>query len=259
KATTDLHRRFGDDAVVVLIDERVANLVLTADLGRTIRLEGCLGGNVPRNARPYGGAQSPCAKLAQLKPVKLVYGPGTFLNESVRAVQNAVTAQLRAIQRQVAAAPADQKAQAQAQAADEIKRLWLASGIQGIPQIDSKAFISQIVFDPARGADVPKARFAALFPSKDAALIQLRLRPDLTAAERARAIELIEQATQMPLFKLRRSRPPGPYVVSGVPVVTDALADSVTGGIAALLIAAVVAMALALLLLFKVRLRLLPL
>jgi uncharacterized protein len=259
EATDDLHRRFGDDAVVVLIDERVANLVLTADLGRTIRLEGCLGGNVPRDARPYGGARSPCAGLAELKPVKLVYGPGTFLNESVRAVQTAVTAQLRAIQRQVAAAPADQRAQAQAQAADQIKRLWLSSGIQGIPQIDSKPFISQIVFDPARGADVPKSRFAALFPSRDAALIQLRLRPDLTAQERSRAIDLIRRATRMPLFRLRRSRPPGPYVVSGVPVVTDALASSVTDGIALLLIVAVTAMALALLLLFRARLRLLPL
>jgi hydrophobe/amphiphile efflux-3 (HAE3) family protein len=256
RATQDLHRRFGDDAVVVLIDEHVANLVLTADLGRTIRLEGCLGGNVPRNAKPYGGAHSPCAKLAQLKPVKLVYGPGTFLNESVRAVQNAVTAQLRAIQRQVAAAPPDQRAAAQIQAADQIKRLWLASGIQGIPQIDSKPFISQIVFDPTRGADVPKARFAALFPSRDAALIQLRLRPDLSTHERTQAISLIRQATAMPLFRLKRG---GRYTISGVPVVTDALADSVTGGIAALLIAAVVAMALALLLLFKARLRLLPL
>ncbi|HKG37838.1 MAG TPA: MMPL family transporter [Conexibacter sp.] len=277
KTTDELHRRFGDDAVVVLIDERVANLVLTADLGRTIRLEGCLGGNVPSGARPYGGAQSPCAGLAKLKPVKLVYGPGTFLNESVRAVQNAVTAQLQALQQQVAnatAAAREQAAragldataqqqaadaartQAQAQATDTLKRLYLASGVQGIPQIDSKPFISQIVFDPARGADVPKARFAALFPSRDAALIQLRLRPDLTAAERKQAITLIRQATQMPLFRLRQG---GPYTVSGVPVVTDALAGSVTSGIATLLIVAVAAMALVLLLLFRARLRLLPL
>jgi hydrophobe/amphiphile efflux-3 (HAE3) family protein len=277
KATDELHRRFGDDAVVVLVDERVANLVLTADLGRTIRLEGCLGGNVPRGAKPYGGTSSPCAGLAKLKPVKLVYGPGTFLNESVRAVQTAVTAQLQALQQQVtnaAAAAREQAAragldataqqqaadaartQAQAQATDTLKRLYLASGIQGIPQIDSKPFISQIVFDPARGADVPKARFAALFPSRDAALIQLRLRPDLTAAERTRAIDLIRQATQMPLFRLRQG---GSYTVSGVPVVTDALASSVTSGIAILLIVAVAAMALALLLLFKARLRLLPL
>jgi predicted RND superfamily exporter protein len=256
KATDELHRRFGDDAVVVLIDERVTNLVLTADLGRTIRLEGCLGGNVPRGARPYGGARSPCAKLAQLEPVKLVYGPGTFLNESVRAVQKAVTQQLRAIQRQVAAAPPAQRAQAQAQAAEQLKRLVLSSGIQGIPQIDSKPFISQIVFDPVRGADVPKARFAALFPSRDAALIQLRLRADLTTDQRSRAIELIRKAVRMPLFASQHG---GSYTVSGVPVVTDALASSVTSQIGVLLAAAVAAMALALLLLFRARLRLLPL
>ncbi|HZV73245.1 MAG TPA: MMPL family transporter [Conexibacter sp.] len=256
RTTDELHRRFGDDAVVVLIDERVADLVLTADLGRTIRLEGCLGGNVPRGAKPYGGAGSPCAGLARLKPVRLVYGPGTFLNESVRAVQNAVTAQLRQLQQQVAAAPAAQRAQAQAQATDELKRLVLSSGIQGVPQIDDKPFISQIVFDPARGADVPKARFAALFPSRTAALIQLRLRPDLTAGDRSQAIALIRQAVRMPLFASQHG---GSYTVSGVPVVSDALASSVTGGIAVLLIVAVAAMALALLLLFRARLRLLPL
>jgi uncharacterized protein len=277
QATDELHERFGDDAVVVLIDERVADLVLTADLGRTIRLEGCLGGNVPRGARPYGGAGSPCAELAKLKPVKLVYGPGTFLNESVRAVQTAVTAQLQVLQQQIADATAAAReqaaragldataqqqaadaarAQAQAQATETATRLYLASGVQGFPQIDNKPFISQIVFDPARGADVPKARFAALFPSRDAALIQLRLRPDLTAAERSKAVELIRQATRMPLFGLRQG---GAYTVSGVPVVTDALADSVTSGIATLLIVAVAAMALALLVLFRARLRLLPL
>jgi uncharacterized protein len=277
QATDALHRRFGDDAVLVLIDERVADLVLTSDLGRTIRLEGCLGGNVPRGARPYGGAGSPCAGLARLKPVRLVYGPGTFLNESVSAVQSAVTAQLDALRRQVAEAAAAARAQAarqgfdataqqqaadaaraqaQAQATEALRQMVLNSGIQGIPQIDSKPFISQIVFDPARGADVPKSRFAALFPNRHAALIQLRLRPDLGAHERTRAIALIRDAVRMPLFRLQRG---GTYTVSGAPVVTDALARSVTGGIAVLLVVAVVAMALALLLLFKARLRLLPL
>jgi hydrophobe/amphiphile efflux-3 (HAE3) family protein len=239
RATDELHDRFGDDAVVVLIEQRVADLVLTADLGRAIRLEGCLGGNVPRDARPYGGPRSPCAALARLGPAKVVYGPGTFLNESVRAVQDAISAQLRA-----------------GLSATELQRLALSSGLQGFPQIDDRGFISQIVFDPARGADVPKARFASLFPSRDAALIQVRLRAGLTAAERSRAIELIRDAVRMPMFASQHG---GTYTVSGVPVVTDALAESVTDGIAALLVAAVVAMALALLLLFCARLRLLPL
>lgn len=239
KATDDLHQRFGDDAVVILVDQRVADLVLTADLGRLIRLEGCLGGNVPRGARPYGRPDSPCAALARTKPVRVVYGPGTFLNESVRAVQDAVIAQLRG----------------GATAAD-LQQLALQTGIQGIPQIDNRAFISQIVFDPQRGADVPKARFASLFPSRDAALIQVRLEPGLTAAERSQAIAQIRAAVRMPMFASEHG---GTYTVSGVPVVTDALADSVTGGIAILLVGAVVAMALALLLLFRARLRLLPL
>lgn len=277
RATDDLHRRFGDDAVVVLIDERVADLVLTADLGRTIRLEGCLGGNVPRGARPYGGERSPCAALARSRPVRIVYGPGTFLNESVRAVQNAVTGQLQLLQQDVAQAvavarrearqagmsPDEQQqvvdaasAAAQQQAASDLQRLALSSGIQGLPQIDSKPFISQIVFDPARGADVPKARFASLFPSRDAALIQVRLKPGLDAAQRAQAIEQIRAAVRMGMFASRHG---GTYTVSGVPVVTDALASSVTSGIAVLLAVAVGAMALALLLLFRARLRLLPL
>jgi uncharacterized protein len=277
EATDDHHRRFGGDAVVVLIRQRVAKLVLTADLGRTIRLEGCLGGNVPRGARPYGGARSPCASLARMRPAQVVYGPGTFLNESVRAVQDAFTAELGRLRAGVSQAVAAARAQAQAagltgdarrqavaaarasaeqQAASELQRLALGSGIQGLPQIDSKPFISQIVFDAARGADVPKARFASLFPTPDAALIQVRLRPDLTAGERSRAIELIRAAVRMPLFASRHG---GTYTVSGVPVVTDALGDSVTDGIALLLVAAVVAMALALLLIFRARLRLLPL
>lgn len=277
QATDALHRRFGDDAVLVLIDERVANLVLTDDLGRALRLEGCLSGNVPRGARPYGGARSACAGLARLRAVRLVYGPGTFLNESVRAVQDAVTAQLSQLQRYVAGAAAAARAQAasaglgaaaqqqaadaaraqaQAQATEALRRMVLASGIQGIPQIDSKPFISQIVFDPARGADVPKARFAALFPNRHAALIQVRLKAGLSASERSHAIALIRQAVRMPLFASQHG---GSYTVSGVPVMTDALASTLTGQIAALLIAAVAAMALALLLLFRARLRLLPL
>jgi hydrophobe/amphiphile efflux-3 (HAE3) family protein len=277
KATDALHRRFGDDAIDVLIREHLPQLVLTADLGRTIQLEGCLGGNVPTGAKPYGGAHSPCAALAQLKPARVVYGPGTFLNESVSTVQNALLAQLQAsrngVDQAVAAAVAQAKKEglsaaqqqqvaastrsaAEQQATADLERLALSSGIQGVPQIDSKPFISQIVFDGARGADVPKARFAYLFPNRNAALIQVRLRPELTSAQRARAIALVRAAVRMPMFASKNG---GTYTVSGVPVVAADLASAVTGGIALLLVAAVIAMALALLLVFRARRRLLPL
>lgn len=277
RATADFHDKFGDDAVFVLIRERVSDLVLTDDLGRATQLEGCLGGNVPPDAEPYGGADSPCAELERLKPARVVYGPGTFLNESARTLQDAFTERLASAQRAVeqaraagiararrAGASAARQRQAGERAAAaaqrlvlaELQRLAVETGLQGMPQIDDRGFVSQIVFDPARGADVPKARFAYLFPNRDAALIQVRLRDDLTTAERARAIELIRAATRMPMF---RSQHGGSYVVSGVPVVVDDLAGTLTREIALLLVAAVVAMAVVLLLVPRARPRLLPL
>lgn len=277
QATADFHRDFGDDAIMILIRERVADLVLTEDLRRTIQLEGCLGGNVPSGAEPYGGANSPCAKLAEFKPVRIVYGPGTFLNTASDALQTAIKEQIaaalasidRARAEAIAKAKKDGLPSAQQQilgkrAADaaqsaawaSLQRLAAVSGLKGNPQVDDAAFVSQIVFDPARGADVPKSRFAYLFPNADSALIQVRLRPNLSVAERRRALGLVEQAVRMPMFQLDRG---GTFTVSGVPVVIEELGDSLTGEIALLLGGAIAAMALVLLLVFRGRLRLLPL
>jgi uncharacterized protein len=277
RATADFHRDFGDDAIMVLIRERVSDLVLTEDLRRTIQLEGCLGGNVPSGAEPYGGVGSPCAKLAAFKPVRVVYGPGTFLNEAANALQSVIVAELSAAQQRSRAARADATKQAKARgmsaalqkeageraakASEDaswsaLQRLAASTDLRSLPQVDSPAFVSQIVFDPARGADVPKARFAYLFPSADAALVQVRLRPDLSAAERRRAIALVQDAVRMPMFRLGHG---GTYTVSGVPVVIEDLAGSLTSEIGLLLAGAVVAMALVLLLVFRGRLRLLPL
>lgn len=277
KATADFHRDFGDDAILVLVQERVADFVLTDDLGRAVQLEGCLGGNVPAGARPYGGDDSPCAKLAALKPARVVYGPGTFLNEAARALQDTLFAELTRARAEAATArraAEERAARAGGSAAEQqrageaaatrasqqvlaaVARLALDSGLRGMPQIDNRDFVSQIVFDPARGADVPKSRFAYLFPSRDSALIQVRLRDDLSQADRAQAISLVRDAVAMPMFRLRRG---GTYTVSGVPVVVDDLADTVTSELTLLLGAAVAAMALVLLLVFRARLRLLPL
>jgi hydrophobe/amphiphile efflux-3 (HAE3) family protein len=277
KATADFHRDFGDDAILVLVRERVADFVLTDDLGRSIQLEGCLGGNVPAGARPYGGDDSPCAKLAALKPARVVYGPGTFLNEAARSIQDTVMVEVSRAQAQAqadrraaearvrrAGGSAAEQRQAGEQAATRASQqalraladLAISSGLQGMPQIDNRDFVSQIVFDPERGADVPKSRFAYLFPNENAALIQVRLRDDLSQADRAQAIALVRDAVAMPMFRLRHG---GTYTVSGVPVVVDDLADTVTSELTLLLGAAVAAMALVLLLVFRARLRLLPL
>ncbi|MDR9369099.1 MMPL family transporter, partial [Conexibacter sp. JD483] len=276
-ATADYHEDFGDDAIFVLVREKLTQLTLTDDLGRLVQLEGCLSGNVPSGQQPYGSANSACAKLAELKPARVVYGPGTFLNQSANTIQQAVYARLGAAATQaarertaaIAAARRAGKSVAEQQAAGRaaetraqqealraLQQLALDSGLKGSPSIDNRAFVSQIVFDPALGADQPKSRFAYLFPNADSALIQVRLRDDLSEQERARAIALVRAATEMPLFRLRHG---GSYVVSGVPVVIDGLANTLTGELTLLLGAAVAAMALVLLLVFRARLRLLPL
>ena len=283
RATVDDERHFGDDAVVILIHESLPNLVETKDLGTLTELEACLAGQyVVANSSlhaftpvaagshaPYGGWASPCGKLMRYRPAKAVYGPGTFLNRAVAAVNTEITTILHNVTRatQVAEAGAYRlaigKGMSRKQALKEataagrleyqqqlqtLEQLYLNSGISGTPRIDDPQFIPQIVFDQTRGVNQPKARFAYLFPTATSALVQVKLRAGLTDAQQAQAIAWIRQAIRMPMF---RSAYGGTYLISGVPVVINDLAAAITGSIAGLLIAAVVVMALVLLLVFR--------
>ena len=96
RATEIAHQRFGDDAVYVLIRGDLPRLVLTSDLNRLLGLEGCLSGNVPEGVTPPGGASGPCGRLAVVKPARVVYGPGTFINSSVTELTEQLQAQTRA-------------------------------------------------------------------------------------------------------------------------------------------------------------------
>ncbi|HEY8762596.1 MAG TPA: MMPL family transporter [Solirubrobacteraceae bacterium] len=291
QATDQDHRQFGGDAVVILIREPLTDLVQTKDLATVTFLEACLAGQYvvpstqlqsfqpapPGAHAPYGGYNSPCGKLMQAKPVQVVYGPGTFLNRAVAAVNLQVRALLSAAQQQVSSAGAAARQLAlsrgmtAAQAAQEarsaqtlassqetqtLERLYLNSGISGTPKIDDPQFIPQIVFDQTRGVNQPKSRFAYLFPTANSALIQVRLKASLSDAQQAQAISWIRQAVRMPMFA---SAYGGKYLVSGEPVVVNDLAAKISGSIAGLLIAAVLVMAATLLVVFRSRLRLLPL
>src|SRR3954468_14279017 len=88
KATERYHQKFGDDAVIVLVRGPLSRLVLTSDIERVLGLEGCIGGNVPSGVTPRGGPNGPCSQLARTKPVKIVFGPGTFINESVGQIDD---------------------------------------------------------------------------------------------------------------------------------------------------------------------------
>jgi predicted RND superfamily exporter protein len=291
QATDQDHRQFGGDAVVILIREPLTDLVETKDLATITFLEACLAGQYvvpsaqlysfqpapPGAHAPYGGYGSPCGKLMKAKPVQVVYGPGTFLNRAVAAVNLQVRALLSSTQQQIqsageaarqvalgqglSAAQADQAAKsarilATNQQTQALERLYLNSGISGTPKIDDPQFIPQIVFDQTRGVNQPKSRFSYLFPTANSALIQVRLKASLTDEQQAQAISWIRQAVQMPMFA---SAYGGTYVVSGEPVVVNDLATKISDSIAGLLIAAVLVMAATLLLVFRSKLRLLPL
>jgi hypothetical protein len=97
--------------------------------------------------------------------------------------------------------------------------------------------------------NVPKARFAYLFPNSRSALVQVRLRPGLGEAQRDRTIDLVRAATALPEFKLTNGG--GKYIVTGAPVVLSALTAEVSDAVTVLLVAALIVMALTLLFVFR--------
>ena len=276
EATERFKRDFGDEAVLVLVRGDLSRTILTQDLQRVLRLEGCLSGNVPE--RGLRELPRVCRELAELKPAKAVYGPGTFINTAATQIAEQFTVQERANRRQAARAaeaarglsrrrgdpPAEQERLARA-ASEAVRAQFVQSAIQlglrygltDVPRVDDPSFVSALVFDTRAGdVGVPKSRFAYLFPSKNAALIQVRLRPGLSEEERRRAIGLIDEATQQRAFRPQEG---ARYIVTGVPVVTEGLADAVQSSIFVLLAAALLLMAATLALVFRSRLRLLPL
>jgi hydrophobe/amphiphile efflux-3 (HAE3) family protein len=279
QATERYRERFGEESIVVLVRGELPNLVLTENLGTLVGLEGCLSGNKPAGSEAPGGPGSPCGRLAAAKPVKVVYGPGTFINSAVGEIQDQlrVRGQAKAAQAQRAARAARQLARARGQsraqqqrAAEAASQLVYAEfvrdllqinlkyglGLTGVPQLNDPNFVSALVFDARRGATTPKARFAYLFPSRRSAVIQVRLKPGLGDDERSRAIALVREAVAMPAWKLKGD---AGYTVTGAPVVADDLAGALAGSTLRLLLVAIVVMALVLALVFRSRLRLLPL
>jgi hydrophobe/amphiphile efflux-3 (HAE3) family protein len=280
-ATEDFKRDFGDDSVVVMAQGPLKQLVLTSNLGRLIRLEGCLSGNVPAE----GLHQLPpvCSELARAKPARVVFGPGTFLNLAASQISTGFQERLQANKRQSdilakqtqeasrrrGDPPATQRRLAdsarqvaQAQLQQQLLGIGLRYGLLSVPSVDNPDFVSKVVFDPRARNEQPKSRFAYLFPSRNAALIQVRLRPDLSDSERRRAIELIKQAVGEKVFQSQPDpgqKPEFRYVVTGVPVVAESLAAEVQKAILVLLVAALLVMAATLAVVFKSRLRLLPL
>lgn len=253
RATERVREVFGEEPVVVVADGDLQELILTPNLGRLLRLEGCLSGRVPKGAEPIPG---PCAELARLHPVQFLAGPGTFLNEAVIQID-------RQLRRLAATVPPDQLREFLLQVAARY-------GITSVPSIGNPDFLASVVFDLRRERGTPKARLAYLFPNNHSTQIVLRLRPDLSDAERSRALELIREAVEdtTPRRACTYKGQPeacfglhgaGTYTVSGAPIVIEGITGALKEALLILFGVAILVMGLTLLLVFRSRWRLLPL
>jgi len=252
EATERVREEFGEEPVVVLAKGDLPDLILSDDLLQLLRLEGCLSARAPKGAKPLPG---PCTELAELEPVEFVAGPATFLNESVVQIE----AQLKRLAKRLP---------------PQRYREFLLSiatryGITSAPSLDNEEFVATVVFDLARERGTPKARLAHLFPNTESAQIVVRLKPDLSEAERRRALELIEAAAteERPRRACGRDGEPAPcfalangsYVVSGAPVVIEGVSEALRGALRLLFVVALAVMSATLLLAFGSRWPLLPL
>ena len=168
-ATEEFKAEFGDDAVVILVQGDLEQLVLTQDLGKLLLLEGCVSGNAPPDELTRGvPTPAVCNELAESKPARVVYGPATFLNQFA---QQAIALLQQQSQQSVAASDAAAIAaykqslreglpESEARAAAEVakqavldefianaQRLAARYGLSGVPSLDDPNYVSQVVFD----------------------------------------------------------------------------------------------------------------
>jgi hypothetical protein len=300
-ATQTMYGQFGSDPVVVLVRGSLTGLLQPGEMRTLSRLEACLGGQQVRlntglaayvpvaagKAQPAGGRDSPCGKLMRTRAAKVVYGPASFLNHAVAAVNTEVgsvtvgaVATIRSAEAEARALAGAQKlspaqTNAAVQAAGELaleheladaessagnnsatSSNSAAQGLlAGIPSIADPAFLRQIVFGSATNTTTPVARFDYLFPNSQAAIIQVRLRNSLSARQQQQAIGWIRQAVASPGFHIAGVS----YTVSGEPVLLSDLGSEISGQLILLLALAVAVMGLVLVAVLRRSLRLLPL
>ena len=278
RATQRYYDSFGEEPVEVVVKGSLQQLLLSSDIDRLVGLEGCLSGNVPAGALgAEGGLNGPCGQLAKLHTVKVVLGPGTFVNESAERIDELLATQTHQAEAQAseaqrvvtraALARGHSAAEAQtlgkqassitmARFQEGIATLALQYGLTSKPSLDDPGFVSTLVFDSSKPVGTPKQKFAYLFPSPDAALISVRMRAGSSQAQRTRTIALIDQSVTMKQWRLQHGES---YLVTGEPAIVSDLTSSISHSIELLLIAVLAVMAIMLSLVFAGRPRLLPL
>jgi hypothetical protein len=211
-ALTEKGTAFGGEPIVVLLESAKPRQLLVGS------------GQLPRLAGLEG-------RLSGLPDVSSVYGPGSVLNQIVGGAKNllaAIGGRRQSVQQLAERqATAEHRTPAQVKAAGEqavrdfdvrYGRLVVQALPAGLPTLYSPQFVQSVVFDPGGAA---RTQWRVLVPNQNSVAILVRAKPNLTESQgRALADGVRTAVAQAGLTTSRVS-------VSGVPVVSAALADQV--------------------------------
>lgn len=205
--------QFGSDPVVVLLKGRAQNgLVLDQEqLQGLVALEGV---------------------LAQVKDVAVVYGPGTVLNQSAIAIRNVlvqVSGRRDALENAARETAKDKGltgAQTRTFVADQLARfdrrygaLLVEAMPMGLPSLRNQQFVASSLLGED-GEPRPEWRF--LLPTARSATILVRPRDGLDQAEADTLVAAVRTAVDEAALDV------DPPVITGVPVLTSAVAERAT-------------------------------
>lgn len=266
----------GDAALIVIRGDMVKTLTNEADRLRVGGLEGCLAGLVAPETK-----KGPCYEIKKLGAVKSVDGPVTYLNSAIAQIGD--TIDQRRTQITQTAAEAKEAAEAQAkkdgkstaeatkigdaarnyvlvQALSEVNKYAQSLGLSGLNDdvsLRSDAFAKRVLFAKGdNGKYGPKRRLAALIPNRETAIIQVKLKPDLSANERAEITAALKDVMTNKAFGLGLTK--ASLEFTGLAPATQTLSDAIRTSALALGGAALLVMAAVLLLARRLKRRLLP-
>lgn len=266
----------GDAALIVIRGDLVKTLTNEADRLRVGGLEGCLAGLVGPETRT-----GPCYRIKQLNAVKSVDGPVSYLNSAIAQIGETIDQR----RTQIMQAAADAKTSAEAQAKKDGKSSAEAAElgdtarnyvlVQSLAQVNAYAkslglsglnddvslrsdpFAKRVLFAKGdNGKFGPKRRLAALIPNRETAIIQVRLKPDLSASERAEVTEALQDVMLNKAFGLGLTG--AELEFTGLAPATQTLSDAIRTSALALGAASLLVMAAVLLLARRLKRRLLP-
>lgn len=180
QATAALNKQFGQDPIAV---------VVRGDLSQTL------------SPKPLVALLGMEGRLARLKGVKAVYGPGTFINQTIVQTTRIINRELGGISVQARTARTDAAAAARKSGAStakataageaayqkvlgdksaEYQNLLVRFGSVGAPALSNTTFVNTLVFG---AGTAPKQRFHWLFPDATHALVLVRPKPGISGPE----------------------------------------------------------------------------